>query len=189
MVDSSTNAVTSVDSLKVISYEDTYAGRVVNFEVDAFDVRASKLRFNIVMGTIDYGKSGALFLTPNMVLDNKVYDADVPATKLSYTVEMIDMDLGSGQIKFSHAINMEWLEDNMTSFWNIYLVDKESGLNFALKDFQPEFDSQDDGRVVDFTGATYDADDKTLTVDIAMDQEDYSRSGALFVLSSGDSGF
>ena len=189
MVDSSTNAVTSVDSLKVISYEDTYAGRVVNFEVDAFDVRASKLRFNIVMGTIDYGKSGALFLTPNMVLDNKVYDADVPATTLSYTVEMIDMDLGSGQIKFSHAINMEWLEDNMTSFFNIYLVDKESGLNFALEDFKPEFDSQDDGRVVDFTGATYEADDKTLTVDIAMDQEDYSRSGALFVLSSGDSGF
>lgn len=41
MVDLSTGASSSIDSLKAISYEDVYAGRVVNFEVDAFDVRAS----------------------------------------------------------------------------------------------------------------------------------------------------
>ena len=52
-----------------------------------------------------------------MVLDNQEYNADVPATKLSYMVTMLDMALGTGQIKFTHAINMEWLEDNFSDFF------------------------------------------------------------------------
>jgi len=130
----STGASTSVDSLKAISFEDTYAGRVVNFEVDSFDVRTFKLRLDVVMSAADYGKSGALFVTSNMKLENLSYVAVVPATRLSYTVEMLDMDLGTGQIKFSHAINMAWLEDNFTAFFNIYLLGNDDGLNYALGD-------------------------------------------------------
>lgn len=135
LVEWSTGASTSVGSLRAISFEDTYAGRVVNFEVDQFDVRSSKLQLDIVMSAADYGKAGALFVTPNMKLENLTYVADVPATRLSYTVEMLDMDLGTGQIKFSHAINMEWLEENFADFFNIYLVDNDDGLNYALGDF------------------------------------------------------
>ena len=191
MVDWSTGASTSIDSLKAISYEDNYAGRVVNFEVDAFDVRASKLQVDVVMSLADYSKTGALFVTPNMKLENLNYVADVPATRLSYTVEMLDMDLGTGQIRFSHAINMKWLEENFSAFFTVYLVDDEGVEGAALpdEDVDATYDSEEDGRVVDFTVPAFEADDKTLTMDIAMDQEDYSKADALFVLSSGTSGY
>ena len=189
LVEWSTGASTNVDSLKALSFEDTYAGRVVNFEVDSFDVRTFKLQLDVVMGAADYGKAGALFVIPNAKLDNLNYVADVPATRLSYTVEMLDMDLGTGQIKFSHAINMAWLEENFSEFFNIYLLGNDDGLNYAVGDLETTFDSEDDGRVVDFTVPAFEADDRTLTMDIAMDQEDYSRADALFVLSSGTSGF
>ena len=191
MVDWSTGASTSIDSLKAISYEDNYAGRVVNFEVDAFDVRASKLQVDVVMSLADYSKTGALFVTPNMKLENLNYVADVPATRLSYTVEMLDMDLGTGQIRFSHAINMKWLEENFSAFFTVYLVDDEGVEGDALRDEDVDatYDSEEDGRVVDFTVPAFEADDKTLTMDIAMDQEDYSRSGALFVLSPAAGSF
>ena len=191
MVDWSTGASTSIDSLKAISYEDNYAGRVVNFEVDAFDVRASKLQVDVVMSLADYSKTGALFVTPNMKLENLNYVADVPATRLSYTVEMLDMDLGTGQIRFSHAINMKWLEENFSAFFTVYLVDDEGVEGDALpdEDVDATYDSEEDGRVVDFTVPAFEADDKTLTMDIAMDQEDYSKADALFVLSSGTSGY
>ena len=191
MVDWSTGASTSIDSLKAISYEDNYAGRVVNFEVDAFDVRASKLQVDVVMSLADYSKTGALFVTPNMKLENLNYVADVPATRLSYTVEMLDMDLGTGQIRFSHAINMKWLEENFSAFFTVYLVDDEGVEGDALRDEDVDatYDSEEDGRVVDFTVPAFEADDKTLTMDIAMDQEDYSKADALFVLSSGTSGY
>ena len=189
MVDLSTGASSSIDSLKAISYEDVYAGRVVNFEVDAFDVRASNLQVDVVMSLADYSKTGALFVTPNMKLENLNYVADVPATRLSYTVEMLDMDLGTGQIRFSHAINMKWLEENFDAFFTVYLVDDEGVKGDALQDVDATYDSEDDGRVVDFTVPAFEADDKTLTMDIAMDQEDYSRSGALFVLSPAVGGF
>ena len=189
LVEWSTGASTNVDSLKAISFENIYAGRVVNFEVDSFDVRTFKLQLDVVMGAADYGKEGALFVIPNAKLDNLNYVADVPATRLSYTVKMLDMDLGTGQIKFSHAINMAWLEENFPQFFNIYLLGNDDGLNYALGDLEMTFDSEDDGRVVDFTVPAFEADDRTLTVDIAMDQEDYSRADALFVLSSSFSSF
>ena len=141
------------------------------------------------MGLADYSKTGALFVTPNMKLENLNYVADVPATRLSYTVEMLDMDLGTGQIKFSHAINMKWLEENFEDFFTVYLLDDEGVQGAALKDIDATYDSEDDGRVVDFTVPAFEADDKTLTMDIAMDQEDYSKADALFVLSSGTSGY
>ena len=141
------------------------------------------------MGLADYSKTGALFVTPNMKLENLNYVADVPATRLSYTVEMLDMDLGTGQIKFSHAINMKWLEENFEDFFTVYLLDDEGVQGADLKDIDATYDSEDDGRVVDFTVPAFEADDKTLTMDIAMDQEDYSKADALFVLSSGTSGY
>ena len=75
------------------------------------------MKVTVDMGKVDYSKEGALFFNNNMVLDNQEYNADVPATKLSYMVTMLDMALGTGQIKFTHAINMEWLEDNFSDFF------------------------------------------------------------------------
>ena len=141
------------------------------------------------MSLADYSKTGALFVTPNMKLENLNYVADVPATRLSYTVEMLDMDLGTGQIRFSHSINMKWLEENFDAFFTVYLVDDEGVKGDALQDVDATYDSEDDGRVVDFTVPAFEADDRTLTMDIAMDQEDYSKADALFVLSSGTSGY
>ena len=188
MIDSS-GTWTPTDTLKAISYEDTYAGRIINFEVAAFDVRSSGLKIDVEMGIADYAKTGALFVTPDMKLDTLSIVAAIPSTKLSYTVEMLDLDLGTGQIKFSHAINMVWLENNFSSFFRIYLLDKSSGVNKALLDIDMKFDSENDGRVVDFTVSGFEADDETLTVDIAMDQEDYSKADALFVLTAATTGF
>ena len=70
LIDNSTNAVTSIDSLRAIRFDDTYAGQVIDFEVAAFDVRASTLRLDIVMSAVDYVKADALFVTPNMKLDS-----------------------------------------------------------------------------------------------------------------------
>ena len=142
------------------------------------------------MASNDYSQTGQLFVTSNMKLDNLFIMAEVPATKLSYEVQMLDMDLGTGQIKFSHAINMEWLEENFSDFFSVSVVDDASGDETVPADFEAtKFDSEEDGKVVDFTVSTFEAEESTLTMDITMDQEVFSQADALFILSPYDAGF
>ena len=84
---------------------------------------------------------------------------------------------------------MQWLEENFSEFFSIYFHDIATDAKSALQEFDATFDSQDDGRVVDFTVPPFEINDKTLNMDIAMNQEDYSKADALFVLDAGASGF
>lgn len=74
----------------------------------------------------EYGEAGALYLKEPMSLDNIKATAVIPATPLTYTVTVTDEGTdevaGKGQIKFSHPINMEWLEENFLDFFNASVV-------------------------------------------------------------------
>ena len=109
----------------------------------------------------------------------------MPPTPLTYTVIITDYDEGKGQIKFSHPINMVWLEENFYDLFAIYKVKEEKpDVNYVLTDFKADkFDSDSDGMVVDFTATGLAAEGEALTMAIKMDQEVFSKQGSLFVLT------
>ena len=105
----------------------------------------------------EYGKTGALYLKEPMNLDNTKATAEIPATPLTYTVTVTDVgtadEPGKGQIKFSHAINMVWLEENFSDFFNAYVVANDKlDKKLEASDFKAtKFDSAEDGMVVEFS--------------------------------------
>ena len=91
-----------------------------------------------------------------MKLESLNIEADVPATKLSLEVQMLNMDNGTGQIKFNHSINMSWLEKNFSGFFAVSMVNNESGEKSEPAKFEAtKFDSKNDGKVIEFTVSAY----------------------------------
>ena len=115
----------------------------------------------------------------------------MPPTPLTYTVIITDYDEGKGQIKFSHPINMVWLEENFYDLFAIYKVKEEKpDVNYVLTDFKADkFDSDSDGMVVDFTATGLAAEGEALTMAIKMDQEVFSKVDGLFVLTAVNPSF
>ena len=102
-----------------------YAGQTVNFSVAAFDPLKVRMEVEVVAFESEYGKVGGLYLTHTMKLVTLKAVAVVPPTPLTYTVTITDKEKGTGQIKFSHPINMVWLEDNFYDLFRIYMLEEE----------------------------------------------------------------
>ena len=104
-------------------------GKVIDFEVPAFDVTTEFLIFDIIMDADTYSADNALFILPanaegptKMVIDldsdNLEVVAVIPPSELTYTVTITDMEAGTGEIVFSLPVDMEWLEDNFNDFFS-----------------------------------------------------------------------
>ena len=60
------------------------------------------------------------------------------STSVSYSLEIVDAKLGNGLMKFSHPVNMEWLEGNFYDIFDAYHTlakDGDSGKKYVLLDF------------------------------------------------------
>ena len=171
-------------------------GKVIDFEVPAFDVTTEFLIFDIIMDADTYSANDALFILPadaegptKMVIDldsdNLEVLAVIPPSELSYTVTITDMEAGTGEIVFSLPVDMDWLEDNFDDFFSMTLVNDEDDAESDFDDFEAT-KFHDDGLQVDITVGTFENETNTLKMGIAMAAEDYAD---LFVSSATDATF
>ena len=171
-------------------------GKVIDFEVPAFDVTTEFLIFDIIMDADTYSADNALFILPanaegptKMVIDldsdNLEVVAVIPPSELTYTVTITDMEAGTGEIVFSLPVDMEWLEDNFNDFFSMVLVSDEGDTESDFDDFEAT-KFHEDGLQVDISVGTYEDESNTLKMSIVMAAEDYED---LFVSSATDATF
>lgn len=178
--------------LFAITFDSNEDGMVVDFSIPTFDVSNAILEVDVEMDYADYGAAGALFIVPSdaatdtlVELDTLAYDVDIPDSTLTYTVEITDATTGEGEIVFSHAIDMVWLEEHFFHFFTFTLVEDATGL---VETDVPDFEVtkyHDSGLQVDFTVGEFEVD--TYTMNVGVDT-DFAYSG-LFVSSVTDASF
>lgn len=140
----------------------------------------------------DYQGLDKFFIRPTEIKDDVALEFGnleakviIPPTDLTFLVTITDLEKGKGNMKFSHPVDMVWLEANYLSIFNIKVVTDDEKDEIDADIEVTAWDSKDDDMEVDFTFTTFDMDKYTMYWTVS-DQFNYNN---LFVLSASDVGF
>jgi hypothetical protein len=163
---------------------------VVDFKIENFDFKSESITLAVDK---DFSGLKDLFIRPAGIKEDTalefeytLYTMDIPRTQLTYIVTITDLENGKGNLKFSHPVEMDWLEDNIENMFDIYLEDadkKQTDLTITAT----AWDSKSDGMVVDFTFPTFDMTQNTMYWVLVDGYNAYQTN--LFILSASDVGF
>ena len=105
-------------------------------------------------------------------------------TPVSYSVTFQEKQSGKGIIKFSKKINMNWLSQNIDDFFEVSIISKIGTYGKAVS-AQDKFKATnfdlENGLTIDFIISSFEAESRTINLDVKMDEAIYSEPGALFL--------